>query len=117
MADLEARLHRASMENDRDSLEALHARKLVREGYLPGSALSSAEAKMGQARLEYASALRDRDVAEADLDLRRMKLRSQLRLLRAPPSELRSAVTAVVKRVQRTRKGGMELVTFTLQRL
>ncbi|MGB6031606.1 MAG: hypothetical protein WBH55_02135, partial [Bacteroidota bacterium] len=117
MADLDARLHKASIQHEQDSLEAVDVRRLVREGYLTEAALGSAEAKVAQAELEYRRALQERDAAEADLYVRKLKLFSQLKELRAPPAELRSSVVALVRRVQRSTKGGKELVTFTLQRL
>ncbi|MGB6647108.1 MAG: metal-dependent hydrolase [Bacteroidota bacterium] len=117
MADLDARLHKASIQHEQDSLEAVDARRLVREGYLTEAALGSAEATVAQAGLECRRALQERDAAEADLYVRKLKLFSQLKELRAPPAELRSSVVALVRRVQRSTKGGKELVTFTLQRL
>jgi len=115
MAELDARMHKASEQLRRDSLEAGNARCLVREGYLPAAALESANTKLAQSELEYTRALRDRDALEADLNVRRMKLLSQLKELRAPPRELRSGVLALVKRIERTTKGGKEVVAFTLQ--
>jgi inner membrane protein len=112
----EARLQNAAGNLARDSSEATHARRLVREGYMPASALSSAEVKVAQSRFLYQSMGAAMDAAERKYAVRRQMLMNDFKELRASGRELRSPSAAVLKKIDRLIQGGKDRITITLHR-
>ena len=113
----EAKLQSVAANLARDSIEATHARRLIGEGYLPTSALSSAEVKCAQSRFLYQSMRAAMDAAQQRYAVRRQKLMNDLKELRASGRELRSPSDAVIRKIDRLIQGGKEQITITLHRL